>query len=74
MKPHRIDPISLIFGLLFLGLVGWWALTQTVSLSAAFAGWVVAIALVSLGVVGILASLSGHRSKAMESANDSPEV
>ena len=66
MKPHRIDPVSLIFGLLFLGLAGWWLLSQVLNFSPASAGWAAAISLVLLGTIGIVTSLVGNRTRSPE--------
>ncbi|MBA3490080.1 MAG: hypothetical protein H0T78_11190 [Longispora sp.] len=68
MKPHRFDTVSLIFGLLFVGLSTWWGVAQIVSLSATSVGWVAAVALLGLGVIGIVTSARSQRSQAVESA------
>lgn len=63
---HRTDIVSLIFGLLFLGVAGWWAasyyLDWMVSWQVADAGWLLAGGLILLGLIGIVASLRRRRS------------
>ncbi|MBX6748666.1 MAG: hypothetical protein IRY85_03180 [Micromonosporaceae bacterium] len=62
---HRTDYLSLIFGLLFLAVAGWWAasyyLNWAISLHLPDAGWVLAAGLILLGLIGILASLRRDR-------------
>lgn len=62
---HRTDFLSLIFGLLFLAAAGWWAAAYYLNweLSVRFpdAGWILAGALILLGLIGIGASLRRDR-------------
>ncbi|MGH3736658.1 MAG: hypothetical protein ACRDT6_13760 [Micromonosporaceae bacterium] len=65
MNPHRADYGSLIFGMLFLGIAGWWLLAQVTdfAISIGVMGWLLAAGLVVVGVVGVLGALrSGPRS------------
>jgi hypothetical protein len=65
MKPHRTDGISLSFGLIFLLVVLWWAVSQVVTLHLPAVGWLVAGALILFGVVGLLGAIrSGRRPEA----------
>jgi hypothetical protein len=62
MKPHRTDGVSLGFGMIFLLIAGWWALSRVVTLTLPAVGWLVAGALILFGVVGLLGALrSGRR-------------
>jgi len=65
MKPHRTDGVSLSFGLIFLAVALWWAVTQVVDVRLPNAGWLVAGGLILFGVVGLLGAIrSGQRSEA----------
>lgn len=61
MKTHRTDVVSLVFGLIFLAIVGWWLLSRTVTVGLPALGWIAAAALIFLGVVGLLGALRGNR-------------
>ncbi|WP_412541564.1 hypothetical protein R8Z50_03095 [Longispora sp. K20-0274] len=63
MKPHRLDSVSLVFGLLFLSLTGWWVLGQVVHVSGSTLAWTGAAALVGIGILGIAASIIGNRTR-----------
>ncbi|MEV6343451.1 phage holin family protein [Actinoplanes sp. NPDC051851] len=67
MKPHRMDGVSLTFGLLFLLIAGWWALSRVVTLQLPALGWTVAAGLILFGVVGLLGAIrSGRRDQPAE--------
>jgi len=63
MKSHRADLVSLFFGLVFLTVAGWWAITYffDVRLNVPNFGWFAAGALILVGVLGIVASLRRER-------------
>ena len=66
MKPHRLDGVSLTFGLIFLGIVVVWLFNQAVSVNLN-AGWIVAVGLILFGGLGLLGALRSdkpQRSKA----------
>ena len=66
MKPHRTDGVSLSFGLIFLIVATWWAISQAVDVRLPNAGWLVAGALILFGVVGLLGAIrSGRRAEAV---------
>ena len=65
MRPHRIDGVSLSFGVIFLLVALWWAVSQVVDRAAAgrWAGWWPA-ALILFGVIGLLGAIrSGRRDR-----------
>jgi hypothetical protein len=64
MKPHRTDGVSLSFGLIFLLIALWWAVSRVVTLHLPALGWLVAGALILFGVVGLLGAIrSGRRTE-----------
>jgi Na+-transporting methylmalonyl-CoA/oxaloacetate decarboxylase gamma subunit len=64
MKPHRTDGVSLSFGLLFLLIVLWWAVSQVATVRLPAVGWLVAGALILFGVIGLMGAIrSGRRNE-----------
>lgn len=61
MKPHRMDGISLSFGLIFLAGAAWWAVSRVLTLHLPNPGWLVAGALILFGVVGLLGAIRSGR-------------
>ena len=61
MKPHRTYGISLSFGLIFLMLALWWAISRVVHLHLPAVGWLVAAALILFGVIGLLGAIRSGR-------------
>ena len=72
MRPHRTDGVSLSFGILFLMVAIWWAVTQVVSVRLPAVGWLVAGGLIVFGVIGLLGALRSARSTP-EAAPREPE-
>jgi hypothetical protein len=66
MKAHRIDGISLAFGLILLAIVAAWAIVSTVNIDFPAFGWFVAVALIAFGVVGLVTSLRLGRRRTPE--------
>ena len=64
MKPHRTDGVSLSFGLIFLILAIWWAVSRVVTLHLPAVGWVVAGGLIMFGVIGLLGAIRSGRGNA----------
>jgi Na+-transporting methylmalonyl-CoA/oxaloacetate decarboxylase gamma subunit len=64
MKPHRTDGVSLSFGLIFLLVALWWAVSRVVHLHLPPVGWVVAGALILFGVIGLLGAIRSGRAPA----------
>ncbi|WP_250001225.1 hypothetical protein [Actinoplanes sp. M2I2] len=61
MRPHRTDGVSLSFGVLFLLVVAWWAVTRVVTVHLPAVGWLVAGGLIVFGVLGLLGALRSAR-------------
>ena len=68
MKPHRTDGVSLSFGLIFLLVALWWAVSRVVNLHLPALGWLVAGALIVFGVIGLLGAIRSGRPPAPEPA------
>jgi Na+-transporting methylmalonyl-CoA/oxaloacetate decarboxylase gamma subunit len=62
MKPHRTDGVSLSFGVLFLLVALWWAVSRVVNVHLPAVGWLVAGGLILFGVIGLMGAIrSGRR-------------
>ncbi|MEU8237870.1 hypothetical protein AB0C07_06475 [Actinoplanes missouriensis] len=62
MKAHRMDGVSLTFGLIFLGIAVWWAISRVITVHLPAVGWIVAAGLIFFGVIGLLGAIrSGRR-------------
>jgi hypothetical protein len=62
MKPHRTDGVSLSFGVIFLLVALWWAISRVVSIHLPAVSWLLAGALILFGVIGLLGAIrSGRR-------------
>ncbi|AEV81775.1 hypothetical protein ACWT_0761 [Actinoplanes sp. SE50] len=61
MKPHRMDGVSLTFGLISLVIAAWWAVSQVVTLHLPALGWTVAGGLILFGVIGLLGAITSGR-------------
>jgi hypothetical protein len=72
MRPHRMDGVSLSFGLVFLGIAGWWAIARLASVPLPNAGWLVAGALIVFGIAGLLGAIRSGRREEDRSAVEAP--
>ena len=64
MRPHRTDGVSLSFGVLFLLVVTYWAISRVVTVHLPATGWLVAGALILFGTIGLLGAIrSGRRAE-----------
>jgi hypothetical protein len=61
MKPHRIDGVSLTFGVFFLVLAAWYLLARLVNVDLPMMGWSVAGGLIVLGLLGLVGALRSSR-------------
>jgi hypothetical protein len=61
MKRHSTDLMSLVFGVIFLGVAGWWLVGQYVTVDVPHLGWITAAVLIVLGILGLAGSLRGER-------------
>ncbi|GIM92742.1 phage holin family protein [Paractinoplanes toevensis] len=64
MKPHRTDGVSLSFGLIFLLVALWWALSRMMTIHLPAIGWLVAGGLIAFGVIGLLGAIRSGRTPA----------
>lgn len=61
MRIHRTDLVSLLFGLIFVGLSLWWLLAQILGLALPPVGWFLAGALLLIGLLGLIGALRSGR-------------
>jgi hypothetical protein len=61
MKRHSTDLVSVVFGFIFLMIAGWWVFGRSVHVSVSHGGWVLAGALIVVGLLGVVGSLRGDR-------------
>ena len=59
MRRHPTDPVSLVFGLLFLGVAVLWGSAGSSVVNER--GWRLPLLLIGVGTVGLLTSLWGRR-------------
>lgn len=53
MKQHSTDLVSLVAGVIFLGIVGTWALGQA-DLLDGLRGWILPVLLIGVGLIGLI--------------------
>lgn len=61
MSPHRADVLSLVLGIVFVGVAAMWFLVTSGSLSVAGLSVALPVLLVSAGLAGVLASFTTGR-------------
>lgn len=61
MRPHRTDGVSLSFGVLFLLIAVWWAVSQVMTVRLPAFGWLIAGALILFGAIGLLGAIRAGR-------------
>ena len=64
MKPHRTDGVSLSFGLIFLLIALWWAISRVVTVHLPTVGWLIAGGLIVFGVIGLMGAIRSGRTTA----------
>ncbi len=71
MKRHETDLTSLASGLIFLGIAAWWVVHRLL-LEELRAVWVVAIALMVVGTIGLIAGVRSGMSGDKHRSPDAP--
>lgn len=61
MSSRRVDSTALVFGIAFVVIAGWWWLSRVVDVRLASAGWIIAAALIAIGVAGIARAFRSPR-------------
>jgi hypothetical protein len=61
VRRHETDVTSLVFGLVFAGVVALWALVAGDALDLDDLGYLAPVLLIGAGVVGLVVSLTGSR-------------
>lgn len=61
MKKHQTDTVSLVFAVVFLGVVGWWLAARFTELTPAGFGLMVAGTLIAAGLIGLVSALRPRR-------------
>jgi hypothetical protein len=75
MKAHRIDLVSLAFGLVFLAIVASWLIARTTDVRLPAVGWFVAGGLIVVGLLGLVGSLrSGRTSQPVSAEPHTPAI
>ncbi len=69
MTRHDTDVVSLVAALLFLGIVGSWALDRSALLPGS-KGWLLPLVLVAAGVVGLLGARPRRRNADADALDD----
>ncbi len=61
MSPNRrrVDTPALIFGVIFLAIATWWLVDRRFAPHLPHAGWIVAVLLIAVGVLGITNAIRG---------------
>jgi hypothetical protein len=60
---RRVDVPALIFGLIFMAIAGFWFLDMNIGFGLPATGWLIALALIALGVLGILGALRSNSNR-----------
>ncbi len=60
MRPHPTDVVSLVFGLVFLGVAGLWLVSLMSGLTLPLA-WLFAVTLIAIGAIGLFAAVRPGR-------------
>jgi hypothetical protein len=75
MKRHETDIVSLIFGVIFTSVVGWWVVGRffNARVDIPNAGWLAATTLILIGLLGVIASVRrGYRERLESDRPDGP--
>lgn len=60
MNKHKLDPLSLAFGTLFLVIACFWLIARTTEMTVS-AGWILAAALILIGSAGVYSAVRPRR-------------
>jgi hypothetical protein len=63
-----MDGVSLSFGLLFMLIALWWAVSQVMTVRLPAVGWLVAGALILFGAIGLMGAIRSGRHAVVEPA------
>ena len=74
MRPHRLDGVSLSFGLIFLIIAMWWGIAQVMTVRLPAVGWLVAGALIVFGAIGLLGAIRSSRGEQLAPVAAEAEV
>lgn len=75
MRPHRMDGVSLTFGLIFLLIAMWWGIAQVANVRLPAVGWLFAAALIFFGAIGLFGAIrSGRREEQLAPVAAEAEV
>jgi hypothetical protein len=66
MNKHGLDAVSFAFGAVFLSLVVVWLGSRLIDVELPSPGWLVAGALVVLGMLGVVLTLLPHTNRSVE--------
>ncbi|GLZ76519.1 hypothetical protein Afil01_13260 [Actinorhabdospora filicis] len=61
MKRHQTDTVSLVFAVIFTGVVVWWIVSRFTDFSPAGFGLMVAGTLIAAGVIGLVTAMRPRR-------------
>lgn len=61
MKRHQTDTVSLVFAVIFTGVVVWWIVSRFTAFSPAGFGLMVAGTLIAAGVIGLVSAMRPRR-------------
>lgn len=65
MGKHQVDPVSLTFGLIFLGIANAWVMVETGAAEVEGLRWFFPVLLLGAGAAGMVSSLlRGRRDRA----------
>jgi hypothetical protein len=73
VQRHDVDPVSLTFGLIFLGIANAWLMVETGAAEIDGLRWFFPVLLLGAGAAGVVSSLLRGRRSRVGAVVDSPE-
>jgi hypothetical protein len=67
---HATDPLSLVFGIIYLGAAVLWALNLSATVSASTTRFVVPLVLIAAGAAGLVAAITRGRRSSKSSGSE----